>query len=83
MAFDERFGFGMGLAIGIQAESVEGITDLAVTGVLVVQSNIDQHRVARIQLLIDGDFFELELNLHDETFIDRTITGKLKQKVDY
>lgn len=83
--FSERFGFGMGMAIGVQAtaEEVDNIFSLEVTGVLLLQNNLDQHRVMKVQLFVNGNFYEIEMNLHDEMFIDTTITGSQKHKADY
>lgn len=76
MPLSERFGFGLGFAIGVQAEALAGTSIVEVTGIQIVQSNLDTHRVVKVGLAIDGEFFILELNLHDETFTDRTLTGK-------
>lgn len=84
MPFDERFAFGMGMAVGIQVSSgdTDGITEMFIPGVLIRQANIDQHRVVVVQVVVDGELYEMELNLHDEAFEDKTITGRPKRKLE-
>lgn len=80
MALQERFGYGIGTVLGVQAKPITGITDIEITGVLVRQTNLLPERLAIVTFDVDGESFQLELAFIDDTLDSNTITGRIKNR---
>jgi len=76
----ERFAFGMSMAVGVQAEAMSGIDFIEIVGVRIQQTNIETERNIIIDLVIDGNLYEVFVKFKDETFANRTLVGKPKQR---
>lgn len=81
--FNERFGYGMNMAVGVQAEAMQNITEVFVVGVRVEQTGAEPERNIIVDLVVDGEAYELGLKFRDETFNERTLAGREKHRVNW
>lgn len=79
---DERFAFGLGTVIGVQAVGVANVTNVTLTGLLVRTGNLRSQRFFELLFTVDGVDHKLVGEFEDDTFYRQTIAGAPIRKVE-
>lgn len=79
MAISELFGHGNGLSVGVQATPFLNVSAIDLIRVRVENTGSAAQRRIIVQFLVDGEAYELELLLTDDTYDARTLTGGSKE----
>ena len=82
MALVRRYGGGLGTTVGITLRPITGDPALDVLGIKVVSSNLEPRRSIRVEILVEGNSYVMDMVFWDETYQDRTDTGGGKEKHD-
>ena len=72
---DERFAFGLGTVVGIQAVGVTGVTNVTLTQLVVRTANFRAHRQVELLFTVDGSKYKLVGEFEDDTYHRQTLTG--------
>jgi len=72
---DERFSFGLGTVVGVQAVGTVNVTNVSLTGLRVRTGNLRSQRVVDLLMTVDGVNHEIVAEFEDDTFYRQTISG--------
>lgn len=72
---DERFSFGLGTVVGVQAVGTVNVTNVSLTGLRVRTGNLRSQRVVDLLMTVDGENHEIVAEFEDDTFYRQTIAG--------
>jgi len=72
---DERFSFGLGTVVGVQAVGTANVTNVTITGLLVRTGNFRSQRFIEMLFTVDGTDHRLIGEFEDDTFYRQTLVG--------
>lgn len=72
---DERFSFGLGTVVGVQAVGVTNVTNVTITGLLVRTGNFRSQRLIEMLFTVDGTNHQIFAEFEDDTFFRQTLVG--------